>query len=128
MQGHEEWLKIATEDLKAAYGLISLELFSAVVYHCQQSAEKSLKAFLVFKKYPIVKSHDLMMLLELCMKFDNDFKNKLIAADYINPFSSKFRYPTEFEIPDLADAQRAAKYAEDILDFVIKKINGFDFA
>lgn len=123
MHGHDEWLKIAREDLLAAKALINLEFFSTVVYHCQQSAEKALKAYLIFKKQPIIKTHDLIKLLELCMMFDQDFQKKLDAADYVNPFSSKFRYPTEFDIPDLHEAELAIKHAESIMRFVLKKIS-----
>lgn len=123
MQEHEDWLRIAKDDFLAAKGLIKLELFSAVAYHCQQSAEKSLKAYLVFKKHQALKTHDLIKLLELCMTFDRDFKKKFDAADYINPFSSKFRYPTEYDIPNLAEAEFAIKHAQSILRFVLKKIS-----
>ena len=122
MQELEQWLRIAKEDMLAAKSLIKIELFSAVTYHCQQAAEKALKAYLVFKKQPVIKTHDLIKLLELCMKLDRDFQKKFDAADYINPFSSKFRYPTEFDIPDLAEAELTIKHAESILKFVLKKI------
>ena len=56
MQEHEKWLKIAQEDLLAAKGLLTLELFSSVTYHCQQAAEKSLKAYHVFKKHVAFKT------------------------------------------------------------------------
>lgn len=49
-ENYEAWLRIAKEDLCAAKGLLSLELFSSVAFHCQQAAEKSLKAYLVFHK------------------------------------------------------------------------------
>jgi len=123
MHGHEEWLRIAKEDLLAAKALVKIELFSTVVYHCQQSVEKSLKAYLVFKKQTAIKTHDLIKLLELCMVFDRDFQNKFDAADYVNPFSSKFRYPSEFEIPDLPEVELAIKHAESIMRFVLKKIS-----
>jgi HEPN domain-containing protein len=123
MHGHEEWLRIAKEDLLAAKALVKVELFSAVVYHCQQSAEKSFKAYLVFKKQQAIKTHDLIKLLELCMMFNRDFQKRFDAADYINPFSSKFRYPTESEIPDLSEAELAVNHAENILRFVVKKIS-----
>lgn len=122
MQEHEKWLKIAQEDLLAAKGLLTLELFSSVTYHCQQAAEKSLKAYLVFKKHVAVKTHDLIKLLELCMSFDQEFKKKFDASDYVNPFSTKFRYPTEFDIPDIAEAELAIKHAQSIMAFVVKKI------
>ena len=94
-----------------------------MVYHCQQASEKSLKAYLVFKGYPLVRTHDLLQLLQFCMSFDYEFSKKLDAADYINPFSSKFRYPTEFDIPEFDEAELAVKYAESILKFVLKKIS-----
>lgn len=123
MQEHEKWLRIAKEDLLAAKSLIKVELFSSVAYHSQQSAEKAFKAYLIFKEHSLIRSHDLIKLLELCISFDRDFNIKFDAADYINPFSSKFRYPTEFDIPELAEAELATKHAENILKFVIKKIS-----
>ena len=122
MHGHEEWLRIAKEDLLAAKALVKVELFSAVVYHCKQSSEKLLKAYLVFKKQPVIKTHDLIKLLELCMTLDRNFKEKFDAANYINPFSSKFRYPSEFEVPDLEEAQLTIKHTESMMRFVLKKI------
>lgn len=122
MQEHEKWLKIVHEDLTAAKALIKIELFSTVTYHCQQAAEKSLKAYLVFKKHPVIKTHDLVQLLELCMKFSNDFKMIYEPTKLLNPFSSKSRYPTEYDIPDLADSKLAIKHMQSIVNFVLKKI------
>lgn len=122
MLGHDAWMRISREDLLAAKGLIKLELYSASVYHSQQSTEKTLKAYLVFKNYPIVKTHDLIQLLEMCMSFDAEFRQKFDAVDFLNPFASKFRYPTEFDLPELKDAELAVKHAESIMRFVLKKI------
>ncbi|MDB9535728.1 HEPN domain-containing protein [Dolichospermum planctonicum CS-1226] len=43
-----QWLIKSQRDLKAAYVLLNNEesLLDAVVYHCQQAAEKALKAYL----------------------------------------------------------------------------------
>ena len=123
MQEHEGWLRIAKEDLVGAKILLKNELFSSAVYHCQQSAEKSLKAYLVFKKHPTIKTHDLLKLLELCMLFDREFQKKFDAADYINPFSTKFRYPTEYDLPGLTEVELAIKHAQSILNFVLKKVS-----
>ena len=71
MLEHERWLQIVKEDLAAAKLLLKGELFSSVVYHCQQAAEKSFKAFLVFKNHPVLKTHDLIKLLELCILTEN---------------------------------------------------------
>ncbi|QQR49306.1 HEPN domain-containing protein [bacterium] len=122
MHEHEEWCRIAREDLSAAQVLIKVELFSAVTYHCQQSAEKALKGYLSFKKYEILKSHDLSKLVELCKKIDLEFDKLYDSADYLNPYATRFRYPTEFDIPDLSDSKQAIKNAESIMRFVLKKI------
>lgn len=121
MLGHEAWIKIAHDDLLAAKGLLNLELFSAVAYHAQQSAEKALKAYLVLKRNPAIKTHDLLQLIELCMKFDKDFETIYNPAKHLNPFSTKFRYPSEYDIPDFNDAEAAIKQAQEILNFVIQK-------
>ncbi|KKQ49174.1 MAG: HEPN domain protein [candidate division TM6 bacterium GW2011_GWF2_38_10] len=122
MQEHEDWLRIAREDLSVARALVKGEFFSAVTYHCQQSAEKALKGYLSFKKHEILKSHDLSKLIDLCKKNDRGFDKLYDAADCLNPYATRFRYPTEFGIPDLADSEQAIKNAESILRFVLKKI------
>lgn len=123
MLEHERWLTIVKEDLAAAKVLLKVELFSSVTYHSQQAAEKSLKAFLVFKNHPIIKTHNLLKLLELCIAIDSDFRKQFDAADYVNPFSTKFRYPDEFSIPDLQEAELAIKHAQSIVTFIVKKIS-----
>lgn len=37
-------------------------------------------------------------------------------------YGSVFRYPTEFEIPDLKDSELAIKHAQSIIRFVLKKL------
>ena len=123
MQDHEPWLRIAQEDLKVAKISLPEELFSPVTYHCQQAAEKSLKGYLAYKKQPIIKTHELGKLLEICLKFDKDFEKIYEAARFLNPFATKFRYPTEFDIPDLNDAKLAIKYAKSIVSLVSKKVS-----
>jgi HEPN domain-containing protein len=39
MLEHEKWGQIAKDDLSVAKALLKLEFFSAVTYHCQQSAK-----------------------------------------------------------------------------------------
>ncbi len=122
MQEHERWLKIVEDDLKVAKALLVTEVFGTVAYHCQQAAEKSLKAYLVFKNYKVIKTHDLIMLVDLCCKLDRDFEKLYDDAEQINPFATKFRYPTEFDIPDCEDAKKIIDRTERIVNFVLEKI------
>jgi HEPN domain-containing protein len=124
MQEYDRWLKIAKSDLLSAKVLCKNELFSQAIYHCQQTAEKSFKGYLAFKKQPILKTHDLIKLLDRCVIFDQSFETLLDAANYLNPFSTKFRYPTEYDILDIDELKLAIKNAKTVFDFVIKKIAG----
>ena len=121
MLEHEQWLNVAEYDLKSAHGLVSLELYKTAAYHSQQAAEKALKGYLAFKKQPIIKIHDLVKLLELCMLIDTNFGKFRPEVESLNPFATKFRYPSEFDIPDRAEMEQTVKYANAIVKFVLKK-------
>ena len=123
MQEHERWLKIAKEDLRVSKLLIKEDALSTVTYHCQQAAEKALKAYLVFKGKDVPRTHDLMKLVVACSKINNIFEDLDSAAELLNPFATKFRYPTEFDIPDYDDTKEAIKQAQKIVRFVLKKID-----
>jgi len=122
MQEHERWLQIVDKDLKSAKILLKSELFSTASYHCQQAAEKALKAYLVFKDQEIIKTHDLVKLAELCSQIDKTFEKLYDDAIYLNPLATKFRYPTEFDIPSFEDAKVSIKKTQKIVNFVLKKI------
>lgn len=123
MQSHEAWLIIAREELLGAKALLRAKLFSTITYLCQQSAEKSLKAYLSFKKYDVIKTHDLLRLVEACMSFDRSFEEFYEPARQLNPFATRFRYPTEYDVPDLDYAIDLIKQAKKIMTFVAKKIS-----
>jgi len=123
MQEHEKWLKIVELDLKSAKALCKQEVFSNAVFYCQQRAEKALKSYLVFKNQSIEEAYDLMMLVELCSQFDQTFEKLYDDAEYLNPLSTKFRYPTEFDMPDAQDTKDSIKRTKKIVDFVLKKIS-----
>lgn len=122
MLEHEKWLSIAREDFEVARLALSSQYFSSATYHCQQCAEKALKGYLCFKGEQITKTHDLIKSLEQCMEFDQEFRKLYQAAKELNPFATKFRYPTEFDIPDQAKVIIVIKHAELILKFVMNKI------
>jgi HEPN domain-containing protein len=44
------------------------------MFDCQQASEKALKGYLVFKNKPVIKTHDLIKLLESCTSFDSEFR------------------------------------------------------
>ena len=63
-------------------------------FHCQQAAEKYLKAFLVKKQIEFTKTHNIMSLLNLCASDDNSFKEELSEADNLTDYAvEKYAIP-----------------------------------
>lgn len=96
------------------------EFFDVVVYHCQQSAEKALKAYLVYKEVPLQKTHNLVVLLENCLDFELSFEILRASAEVLTPYATEFRYPSDIVEPDVSEAEEALTMAESVLNFVIK--------
>lgn len=94
----KEWIKKAENDFEGALALSRRRkhpLPDLVCFHCQQAAEKYLKAYLIFNEAAFPKTHDLILLLELCMQFDNTLEIHRELFEILNPYSVQFRYPGE---------------------------------
>jgi HEPN domain-containing protein len=92
------------------------------VYHCQQAAEKALKAYLTLQDAPFEKIHDLTVLIEQCSGFNEGFKELLGYSEILTPYATAFRYPGDVLEPARPDAEEAAGLAERIVEFVIQKM------
>ena len=66
----KSWIAHAEEDFSAAKALARLRkpLLSGTCFHAQQSAEKYLKALLIYKDEDFPKTHDLPTLNTMCNK------------------------------------------------------------
>ena len=125
----ESWLEKADHDLGSAKKLVHGEdsYADTAVYHCQQTAEKALKAFLVFHEVEFEKIHSLITLLDVCAAIDDKFSELEKPSAELTPYATAYRYPDEFfeSEPSEKDVERALKGAEDILNFVKTKL-GFN--
>jgi len=92
-----------------------------ICYHCQQAAEKSLKAFLLFKDLQPPKTHNLESLVDLCREQSPEFDEIVEECEYLNPFGLQPRYPFGFELVD-SDATISRQKSEFIVCFVRKHI------
>lgn len=106
------WYRKAANDLAyAELGLNSGETFHAgAAYHCQQAAEKSIKALLCLSGVNPPKNHDLVRLIELLLP-SLDFSEFMQAAEFLTPMATEFRYPGEQEQPTKSDAEKSLKFA-----------------
>ncbi len=124
MKLHEAWLHKAENDLLSAQKLISGAdpLPDTSIYHTQQCAEKSLKAFPAYHQKPLEKTHDIQMLLELCLEIDSTFDSIYESGISLNPYSVAFRYPGIILQPDIHEVEKAIDDSSRILEFVKNKI------
>ena len=120
-----QWLIKADHDLRSAERLMSGNdpLLDTAVYHCQQAAEKALKAFLTSHEVIFSKTHLLVTLVAQCTDIDPDFINLSDAAEMLTPLATEFRYPGDVMEPEMFDAQEAFRMASDVLKFVSARIS-----
>ena len=107
----------------AELGLNSGGTFRAgAVYHCQQAAEKALKAWLTSRKQEFRKTHDLVELLDQCIGIHPEFEVLQEPARFLIPFATQFRYPGDIFEPPLEEALQALECASTIVHFVMQRL------
>ena len=119
-----EWLRLADDDLRLA-GLTMKDTepaYWAAAFHCQQAAEKSLKAFLAYNEYHVEKTHDIEFLVKLCTKFLPEMEQFIESGAGLSEYAVETRYPAaRFEITK-TEAERAMEGARSIYEFVLKSL------
>src|SRR5947209_20399167 len=95
--------------------------YDVAVYHCQQAAEKAVKAFLVHHGKPYEKTHDIEVLVDLACEIENSFSKLADAADALTPYATQFRYPNAtFALePQPSEYDEAQQHALAIYKFVL---------
>jgi HEPN domain-containing protein len=119
-----EWLQIAYDDYDSAIYLFQKphrKPHEIICYHCQQSAEKALKAFLCANDVDVPKTHETGILCRLCIDLDSSFSRFLEACEELAIFATETRYPIRIEI-DEATVVRNLRQAFEIYNFVTKII------
>jgi HEPN domain-containing protein len=102
--------------------LASPPLFEDVLFHCQQAAEKSLKAFLVWHGCPFRKTHSLEEIGRQCVDIDADFHALIDSVVPLTQYAWEYRYPGEPEEPTQEEADEALLLARRTFDAVLFKL------
>ena len=117
------WLGYAEDDLRLAKNTLKTMgdkcPYHLVAYHAQQSAEKCLKAFLIFHNIDFPYTHDISRLLELCAKKAN-WTQDIQDAEELTLYAITARYPEESEEVTPEDAHRAIAIAEEVRKIIHK--------
>jgi len=119
------WITKAENDLKAVKQLLTFEdsPTDVISFHCQQSVEKYLKAYLTLVDVRVKKIHDLKTILYLCMEEDKDFK-ELDTEEISNLtfYAVEIRYPEDYIELTIGEAEELYKIARKVRDFVRGKL------
>ena len=119
-----EWLHKANADLAAAECLLSeSDAFAGIVmFHCQQAAEKLLKAFLTWHQVEFPKTHAIGELLDLAAGVDAVLADDLAVATTLSPYGVVMRYPGEQPEPDPGEAATALDIAKRVRKTVLRAL------
>ncbi len=118
-----EWFQFAVLDLGAAKFLTGMRPLplEIICYHCQQSAEKYLKGFIVLNGGKVIKTHDLLILNKDCRQYDKSFSEIEDECVELVDYGALVRYPFNIDLEE-RDALDALKSAEKIKNFIMARI------
>ena len=121
----KEWIARAQNDIEAAKILADhyKPKIEIICYLCQQTVEKMLKAFLVFNHVEPGRIHDLEVLCAECEKNDNTFAVLREKCGVLTKYNTQTRYPNNKMDFFEHHMHQAIKYADEIYNFVLEKIN-----
>lgn len=120
----QTWLFKADHDLRSAQRLAEGDdpLLDTAIYHCQQSAEKAVKGFLVYRDVRVRKTHDIVELSVEAAKLTPDYKALDDGAKRLSEYAIGFRYPGMQLEPTQAEYEQAYQDAAQFLSVTLSLI------
>ena len=110
------WLEVVARDLKAARNCLfgPEPTGEAAAYHCQQAAEKLVKAVLVSAGVNAPYSHDIETLVGLVP--DSPLAPLLVPLARFTPYATAYRYPVDdpMGVPPSPSAGEVAGWVAEI--------------
>jgi HEPN domain-containing protein len=94
------------------------------LFHCQQAAEKALKAFLTFHDRPFRKTHDLASLGKQCADIDATLEGLVERLDDLSEYAWAYRYPTGCAEPAPGDIEDARRAAQEAIQEIARRLPG----
>jgi HEPN domain-containing protein len=114
----QKWLKMAEEEFATAEALIQGAVgLAAACFHCQQAAEKALKAWLMAHDIKPDKTHKLEELVTACSQIESPFSQLFADAKPLTKHAVEHRYDADFW-PSMDQARTALEQARRIYGFV----------
>src|ERR1017187_5386212 len=116
-----EWIEKADADLEVARRMAAEaaddpRIREIVAFHCQQAAEKYLKALLTRRQIEFPKTHDIKALLQLA---GDAVADSLGGAKWLTPFGVEIRYPGDTAEMLPGDEVKAIEIASQVKQVVL---------
>ena len=125
-----KWIRFAQNDFDNALMLADkyrpgIEL---ACFHCHQSVEKILKAYIIAKGMPFFKTHDLSFLRNQCETHEPDFDTYGPICNALKAYASAGRYPQTIDLTEY-HMRQAIKDAQQVLEFTKSKLKemGYEY-
>ncbi|MBW4620085.1 MAG: HEPN domain-containing protein [Cyanosarcina radialis HA8281-LM2] len=93
------------------------------IYHCQQSAEKALKGFLILHDRDPGKTHNINTLLQEVASIKPELSTSLKEANCLSEYNQTYRYPsdpTEDFNPTPGELKKAFRLAKQVYTAVLE--------
>jgi HEPN domain-containing protein len=122
-----QWTAKAESDYRAARQLIQSDepIREAVAFHCQQAAEKYVKALLVRHQVEFPKTHDIKELLDLLARIEPDLADSLLEASWLTPFGVEVRYPSDSPEMLPSEGRQAVELARRVREAVMASLGPY---
>ncbi|MCK5469872.1 MAG: HEPN domain-containing protein [Cyclobacteriaceae bacterium] len=120
----KDWIEKADHDFGSAK-LIFIHVpdyYDTIAFHCQQAAEKYLKALLIYYEIEFQRSHNLIYLLDLLsdkIEISEDIYDNAIL---LNGFSVQIRYPDRKIYLSKDELETSISITQKFREFTINKI------
>jgi HEPN domain-containing protein len=115
------WLTKAKHDLMSARVLAGNDppLLDTAIYHCQQAAEKAVKAYLAFCDREVERIHDIEVLISSATSCNQRFFEWIDVGIELTPYARLYRYPGYAGGPSQDQFDRAVSASEGLYKFVL---------
>lgn len=120
-----DWLDRAGEDIASAKILSEHEsCYNNAAFHCQQTVEKALKAYILLRSDLLVDGHNLPWLCKRAGKYDETFLDWLGESASLSKCYIETRYPAD--IPLELTREQVRKYyemADEMYRFICAEVD-----
>ena len=118
------WFKKAESDFKTIENNLRSDdpPTDAICFHAQQAIEKYMKGSLIYFGESITKTHDLVNLLTLLVRYIPKLNELEEILDEISHYGVEVRYPDVFYDPTMEEAQKASHIANKVKTIILEKV------